>query len=247
MPSGRQHRGKVLIGHVVLPSHPRQDPQDAPLGEFGTFGGPGHQVNHLGEATPVGVPAPAMAGAEPTSAATAKSTTAHARLPGETEAMILHHANCCPAVGPAGGWRIVKAWRVRGHSEAHCLCNVRGLRSLAKLPDWWRQDAAHTSRERRVQPPRTWRTRPDPFEGVWCDALSWLQEDPDASAVVLLGRLQEAEPDRFSRAHLRTLQRRVQQWRGIMAKKLVYATAGEPMAGPAAMPELALVGRDARC
>ena len=118
---------------------------------------------------------------------------------------------------------------------------------LAKLPDWWRQDAAHTSRERRVQPPRTWRTRPDPFEGVWCDVLSWLQEDPDASAVVLLGRLQEAEPDRFSRAHLRTLQRRVQQWRGIMAKKLVYATAGEPMTGPAAMPELALVGRDPRC
>ena len=98
-----------------------------------------------------------------------------------------------------------------------------------------------------MQPPRTWRTRPDPFEGVWCDVLSWLQEDPDASAVVLLGRLQEAEPDRFSRTHLRTLQRRVQQWRGIMAKKLVYATAGEPMAGPAAMPELALVGRDPRC
>ena len=73
--------------------------------------------------------------------------------------------------------------------------------------------------------------------------LSWLQEDPDASAVVLLGRLQEAEPDRFSRAHLRTLQRRV-QWRGIIAKKLVYATAGEPMAEPAAMLELALVGRD---
>ena len=65
--------------------------------------------------------------------------------------------------------------------------------------------------------------------------------------VVLLGRLQEAEPDRFSRAHLRTLQRRVQQWRGIMAKKLVYATAGEPMAGPAAMPELALAGVDPRC
>ena len=118
---------------------------------------------------------------------------------------------------------------------------------LAKLPDLWRQDAAHTSRERRVQPPRTWRTRPDPFEGVWCDVLSWLQEDPDASAVVLLGRLQEAEPDRFSRAHLRTLQRRVQQWRGIMSKELVYAAAGEPMAGLPAMPELALVGADPKC
>ena len=43
----------------------------------------------------------------------------------------------------------------------------------------------------------------------------------NAGAVVLLGRLQEAEPDRFSRAHLRTLQRRVQQWRGIMADQLV--------------------------
>ena len=73
--------------------------------------------------------------------------------------------------------------------------------------------------------PHTWRTRPDPFEGVWCDALGWLQEDPDASAVALLGRLQETEPDRFSRAHLRTLQRRVRRrvrrWRGIMADKLV--------------------------
>ena len=141
-------------------------------------------------------------------------------------------------VGPGGGY----VSRIRPTPSGESLGQF-----LAKLPDLWRQDAAHTSRERRMQPPRTWRTRPDPFEGVWCDVLSWLQEDSDASAVVLLGRLQEAEPDRFSRAHLRTLQRRVQQWRGIMAKKLVYAAAGEPMAGLPAMPELALVGADPRC
>ena len=58
--------------------------------------------------------------------------------------------------------------------------------------------------------------------------LEWLQEDPDASAVALLSRLQSAYPDRFSRAHLRTLQRRVQKWRGIMASKLVYAAPDEP-------------------
>ena len=77
--------------------------------------------------------------------------------------------------------------------------------------------------------------------------LGWLQEDPDARAVALLGRLPQAEPDRFSDTHLRTLQRRVQQWRGIMSKELVYTTAGEPMAEPAAMPELALVGAEPRC
>ena len=98
-----------------------------------------------------------------------------------------------------------------------------------------------------MKPPRTWRTRKDPFEGVWCDVLSWLQEDADDSAVALLGRLKSAYPDRFSDTHLRTLQRRVQQWRGIMSKELVYAAAGEPMAGLPAMPELALVGADPRC
>ena len=130
-------------------------------------------------------------------------------------------------------------------------------RFLTKLPSLWRQGEVRPTHAARVRGPRHWRTRRDPFEGVWGDVLVWLQakpdatgkalmarlqEDPDASAVVLLGRLQEAEPDRFSRARLRTLQRRVQQWRGIMAKKLVYATAGEPMAELPAMPELALVG-----
>ena len=112
---------------------------------------------------------------------------------------------------------------------------------LAKLPDLWRQDATDTSRERRVQPPRTWRTRADPFEGVWCDVLSWLQEDPDAKAIALLDRLKSAHPDRFSDTHLRTLERRVQQWRAIMAKKLVYAAVDEPMPELPEMPELAMV------
>ena len=77
--------------------------------------------------------------------------------------------------------------------------------------------------------------------------LSWLQEGPDAKAIALLNRLKSAHPDRCSDIHLRTLLHRVQQWRGIMAKKLIYATAGETMAEPAAMPELALVGGAPRC
>ena len=48
---------------------------------------------------------------------------------------------------------------------------------------------------------------------------SWLQEAPDAKAIALLNRLKSTHPDRFSDTHLRTLQRRVQQWRGITAQK----------------------------
>ena len=43
------------------------------------------------------------------------------------------------------------------------------------------------------------------------------------------------------------MQRRVKEWRGSMAKKPVYATAGEPMAEPVAMPELALAEVDPKC
>ena len=78
---------------------------------------------------------------------------------------------------------------------------------------------------------------------MWCDVLGWLQEDSDASAVALLGRLQETEPDRFSRAHLRTLQR----WRGIMADKLVYAASGATLPDPGGIPEMALVTGEPKC
>ena len=77
---------------------------------------------------------------------------------------------------------------------------------------------------------------------MWCGVLGRLQQDPDASAVSLLERLQAAEPARFSRAHLRTLQRRVQQWRGIMANKLDYGASDEPLPELRKTAELTLVG-----
>ena len=120
-------------------------------------------------------------------------------------------------------------------------------RFLARLPDRWRKEHQQVAGKPRARAPHTWRTRPDPFEGVWCDVLGWLQEDPDASAVALLGRLQETEPDRFSRAHPRTLQRRVQQWRGIIADQLVYAASGATLPDPGGIPKMALVTGDPRC
>ena len=76
------------------------------------------------------------------------------------------------------------------------------------------------------------------------EVLGWLQEDPDASAMALLGRLQADHPDRFDRANLRTLHRRVRQWRGIMANKLVYAASEVTLPEPAGMPKMALTPDD---
>ena len=120
-------------------------------------------------------------------------------------------------------------------------------RFLARLPSLWRQGEARPTHAARVRGPRHWRTRKDPFEGVWCDVLAWLQENPDATAGASLARLRVAHPGRYTDAQLRTLQRRVQQWRGIMAKKLVYGSADEAVADPGAKPDLALVGSDPKC
>ena len=58
--------------------------------------------------------------------------------------------------------------------------------------------------------------------------LLWPQQDPDTNAKDLLARLQLSHPGRFSNAQLRTLERRVNDWRGVIAKNLVYAAPDEP-------------------
>ena len=96
---------------------------------------------------------------------------------------------------------------------------------LSQLPDLWRQGEVRPTHARRAKAARVWRTRPDPFEGVWCEVLSWLQQQPDAPAAELMDRLIWHYPERYDRRQLRTLQRRVSQWRGVMAKQLVYVSA----------------------
>ena len=47
----------------------------------------------------------------------------------------------------------------------------------------------------------------------------------EAKAADLLDRLMARYPNRYSRRQMRTLQRRVRQWRIVVAKQLVYASA----------------------
>jgi hypothetical protein len=97
---------------------------------------------------------------------------------------------------------------------------------LAKLPELWRDGEARPTHRREASQPRTWRTRKDPFEGVWPELLLWLQEDPEATAKALLERLDQKYPGRFPEGQLRTLQRRLREWRRVMAQQLVYTCLG---------------------
>src|SRR5688572_7435197 len=65
---------------------------------------------------------------------------------------------------------------------------------------------------------RHWRTRTDPFEGVWeADIVPLLERDEDAAleATTILEELRRRHGERFGERHLRTLQRRVRDWRAL--------------------------------
>lgn len=61
---------------------------------------------------------------------------------------------------------------------------------------------------------RWWRTRQDPFAEVWSELEGLLVAHPHSPARALLQHLQQKYPDQFQEGQLRTLQRRVQTWRG---------------------------------
>lgn len=68
-------------------------------------------------------------------------------------------------------------------------------------------------RRRKRPEERTWRTRVDPFVEVWPEVKSMLERDHGLQAQTLMQYLLETYPDRFQPGQVRTLRRRVRDWR----------------------------------
>lgn len=65
-------------------------------------------------------------------------------------------------------------------------------------------------------PRRYWRSRADPFSGVWeTDVVPLLKSAPKLMAITLLRKLQDDHPERFPDGVLRTLQRHIRLWRAL--------------------------------
>jgi hypothetical protein len=56
----------------------------------------------------------------------------------------------------------------------------------------------------------------------------WLQKGPDITGKTVMDRLEEKYPGKLKPGALRTLQRRIGEWRQTMAKKLVLGEFEEP-------------------
>ena len=60
---------------------------------------------------------------------------------------------------------------------------------------------------------RAYRTRVDPFEGVWPEVAKMLEAAPGLEAKTIFERLLERPEGTFTEGQLRTLQRKIRQWR----------------------------------
>jgi hypothetical protein len=81
--------------------------------------------------------------------------------------------------------------------------------------------------------PRHWRTRPDAFKDVWeSDVVPLLERDDEGSleATTILVELQRRHGERFDERHLRTLQRRLHEWRALQGpgKEVFFEQEHEP-------------------
>jgi hypothetical protein len=61
--------------------------------------------------------------------------------------------------------------------------------------------------------PRSYRTRPNPFEAVWPEVEKMLEAAPGLESKTIFGLLLERPENTFTDGQLRTLQRKIRQWR----------------------------------
>jgi hypothetical protein len=94
---------------------------------------------------------------------------------------------------------------------------ARKYRRLGKMPS-----------EDKVE--HDWRTRKDPFTGVWEEVQGKLEINPGLEAKTLFEDLQRRYPGRFADGQLRTLQRRVKRWRALQGppKEVFFAQVHKP-------------------
>ena len=72
--------------------------------------------------------------------------------------------------------------------------------------------------------PKRFRRRPDPFAAVTTELRAWFEAEPWHTSRELLERLQAERPGVYPDGQLRTLQRRLKEWRREAAHQMVFGT-----------------------
>jgi len=93
---------------------------------------------------------------------------------------------------------------------------------LSSLSRAWEDGEVRPTHRKQPGATHWWRSRVDPFEHTWPAVRQWLESESSITARDIMERLAVMVPDAYaSGAQLRTLQRRIKQWRAEKAKDLI--------------------------
>jgi hypothetical protein len=95
---------------------------------------------------------------------------------------------------------------------------------LAGLATAWHAGEVRPTHAARAKPSRHWRTRHDPFESASSELRRLWDANPDQTGLDLFDALCRAHPGEFHSGQLRTLQRRIRQWRAELTQRLVFGS-----------------------
>lgn len=99
------------------------------------------------------------------------------------------------------------------HRQAGCTQETAAAKTGISVRSGRRLDKAGGPRP---TPKHDWRTRDDPLEAVWePELLPLLRAEPSLTGTTLLEYLLDHYPEHYDQSVLRTLQRRVKQWRAL--------------------------------
>ena len=113
---------------------------------------------------------------------------------------------------------------------------------LSGLRTAWREGEARPTSAPKPKPKRL-RRRPDPFAAVTTTLREWFEAEPWHTSRELLERLQAEHPGVYPNGRLRTLQRRLKEWRREAAHRMVFGTI---TAEPPGESERSLLGNGAK-
>lgn len=90
----------------------------------------------------------------------------------------------------------------------------------------WQTGEVRPTHRKPAKSERQWRTRVDPFEEVWPLIYQWLEADPSMGAKQIMAELAKSVPELYgAQSQLRTLQRRLKEWRNKRVKKMIFGEA----------------------
>jgi hypothetical protein len=106
--------------------------------------------------------------------------------------------------------RLIMRERTKGRTQeqAAVKANLNSRKTVAKYERLGQLPSE-------LKKPRGYRTRADPFAKDWVQVEQMLDKAPELEAVSLFGWLCEQHPGRYQEGQLRTLQRRVADWRAL--------------------------------